>query len=176
MTFIVVGNSTWLNQQCFKDKKKIKLEVHVECQGTRQNIHFVVSHIYSHNSNYLDICSAVVANRTEPNLSDVFEAFRDLGVNLSELAEFTHEVESIPPPQPIPRYPIPRSSTHIYHAPPSGGQSGAARRSRTGSLSSEDEFDRDHIPPYLPPLPLEKEEEKGKQSCTCTCTCTHMYM
>lgn len=114
---------------------------------------------------YVDLCPFVLANRTEPNLSDVFEAFCDLGVNLSELSEFTREVESIPPPQPIPRYPIPRSSTHIYHAPSPGGQSGVARRSRTGSLSSEDESDRDHIPPYLPPLPLEKEEEKGEQSC-----------
>ena len=102
-----------------------------------------------------------LANRTEANVSDVFQAFRDLGVNISELEEFKREVESVPPPQPVPRYPIPRSSTHVYHAPSSGGKPGVTRRSRTGSLSSEDESDRDHIPPYLPPLPLEEEEEKG---------------
>ena len=102
------------------------------------------------------------ANRTEPNLADVFQAFRDLGINLSDLAEFTREVESLPPPEPIPHYPVPRSSTHIYHAPSGGGKPAAtSRRARTGSLSSEDESDRDHIPPYLPPLPLEAEEEKG---------------
>ena len=103
----------------------------------------------------------LLANRTEPNLADVFEAFRDLGINLSDLAEFTREVESVPPPEPIPRYPIPRSSTHIYHAPSGGKPAAASRRARTGSLSSEDEWDRDHIPPYLPPLPLEADEEKG---------------
>ena len=102
-----------------------------------------------------------LANRTEPNLADVFEAFRDLGINLSDLAEFTREVESVPPPEPIPRYPIPRSSTHIYHAPSGGKPAAANRRARMGSLSSEDELDRDHIPPYLPPLPLEADEEKG---------------
>ena len=101
------------------------------------------------------------ANRTEPNLADVFQAFRDLGINLSDLAEFTQEVESLPPPEPIPRYPVPRSSTHIYHAPSGGKPAVAGRRARTGSLSSEDESDRDHIPPYLPPLPLEAEEDKG---------------
>ena len=100
------------------------------------------------------------ANRTEPNLSDVFQAFRDLGVNLSELSEFTREVESVAPAQTVPCYPVPRKSTHIYHTP-SGGKPAVARRARTGSLSSEDESDRDHIPPYLPPLPLEAEEEKG---------------
>jgi hypothetical protein len=106
----------------------------------------------------------LLANRTEPNLADVFEAFRDLGIDLSDLAEFTREVESVPPPEPIPRYPVPRSSTHVYHTP-SGGKPAAtaSRRARTGSLSSEDESDRDHIPPYLPPLPLEAEEEKGSE-------------
>ena len=120
---------------------------------------------------YMYLCY-LPANRTEPNLADVFQAFRDLGINISDLAEFTQEVESLPPPEPIPRYPVPRSSTHVYHAP-SGGKPAAAtsRRARTGSLSSEDESDRDHIPPYLPPLPLEAEEEKG--TCTCTCTCIH---
>ena len=104
-----------------------------------------------------------VANRTEANLSDVFQAFCDLGVNIPDLEEFMREVESIPPPQPIPRYPVPRSSTHIYHTPSSDGKPAAPRRPRTGSLSSEDEHDREHIPPYLPPLPLEEEEEgKGE--------------
>lgn len=106
------------------------------------------------------------ANRTEPNFADVFQAFRDLGINLSDLAEFTREVESLPPPEPIPRYPVPRSSTHIYHAPSGGKPATAGRRVRTGSLSSEDETDRDHIPPYLPPLPLEAEEEKGTYGLT----------
>ena len=64
-------------------------------------------------------------------------------------------------PEPIPYYPVPRSSTHVYHTP-SGGKPATGRRARTGSLSSEDESDRDHIPPYLPPLPLEAEEEKGR--------------
>ena len=70
-------------------------------------------------------------------------------------------MESVTPPQTIPRYPVPRSSTHVYTAPSGGKPAAVTHRSRTGSLSSEDEYDRDHIPPYLPPLPLEAEDQKG---------------
>lgn len=101
-----------------------------------------------------------LANRTQPNLSDLAQAFRNLGVDLSDLSEFICEVDSAPLEQVVPRFPIPRKSAHIYQGPSSYGET-SKKRSRAPSLSSEDE-EYDHIPPYLPPLPSQViDAEKG---------------
>ena len=91
------------------------------------------------------------ANRTEPNLVDLERAFCHL--------------HSSPLEQKIPRYPIPRDSSHVYSGLASFGES--KRRSRAPSLSSEDE-EYDHIPPYLPALPSQgKDDDKGLFVCVC---------
>ena len=102
---------------------------------------------------------SLVANRTEPNLSDLAQAFGNLGVDLADLSEFLKEVESSPLNPNIPRFPVPRKSSHVYSGPASFGEA-SKRRLRAPSLSSEDE-EYDHIPPYLPPLPSQHEEDKG---------------
>lgn len=104
-----------------------------------------------------------LANRTEPNLCDLSQAFRSLSVDLSDLAEFLREVDSQPLDQRVPRFPASRSSTHIYHGPASFGEV-TRKRSRAPSLSSEDE-EYDHIPPYLPPFPSQRRESvRGEPS------------
>ena len=47
----------------------------------------------------------LTANRTEPNLKDLAQAFADLGIDVAELSEFCREVESTKPTQAIPKYP-----------------------------------------------------------------------
>ena len=94
-------------------------------------------------------------------MSDLSQAFRNLGIDLSGLSDFLEEVECVPLEQKIPRFPVPRPSSHVYYGPTSFGET-SKRRSRAPSLSSEDEDCYDHIPPYFPPLPTaEREEGKG---------------
>lgn len=101
-----------------------------------------------------------LANRTEPNLSDLSRAFHSLGIDLNDLSEFIREVQSAPLEQAIPRFPVPHNSSHVYQGPASYGET-SKKRSRAPSLSSEDE-EYDHIPPYLPPLPSQgTDAERG---------------
>ena len=102
-----------------------------------------------------------IANRTEPNLIDLERAFGNLGIDLPDLSEFHKEVSSSPLEQEVPRFPVPRSSAHVYYGAASFGGT-SKRRSRAPSLSSEDEESYDHIPPYFPPLPT-AAQEKGKE-------------
>ena len=93
-------------------------------------------------------------------MTDLAQAFRVLRIDISDLNEFLEEVESSPLDHQIPRFPIPRNSSHVYHGPTSYGET-SKRRSRAPSLSSEDE-EFDHIPPYLPPLPSQIDADKGE--------------
>ena len=102
------------------------------------------------------------ANRTDPTLGDLQQAFNDLGIHLSDLSDFTREVESLSLIHHIPLYPAPRTSSHIHQLPP--GSETLTRQSRRGSLSSEDEIERERIPSYFPPLPS-KNEDKGPYNC-----------
>ena len=91
-------------------------------------------------------------------------AFSDLGINTAELLEFCREVESQKPPQNIPKYPVPKKSTHVNLSTTTCASTNKrvlqSSRSSTGS-SEEEEDEEGHIPSYLPPLPGKKESEKG---------------
>ena len=91
-------------------------------------------------------------------------AFSDLGINTAELLEFCREVESQKPPQNIPKYPVPKKSTHVNLSTTTCASTNKrvlqSSRSSTGS-SEEEEDEEGHIPSYLPPLPSKKESEKG---------------
>ena len=101
--------------------------------------------------------SLLKANRTEPNLSDLALAFRDLGVNLSEVSEFCREVESNPCAHVVPKYPLTKKSYHVYNGPSSHTM---VRGSRNSSFSSDEE-DEGYIPSYLPPLPQKGDGSNG---------------
>ena len=107
----------------------------------------------------------LTANRTEPNLKDLALAFADLGINVAELSEFCQEVESTKPPQGIPKYPMPRKSTHVNLSATACvvTRKQVSRSSRSSSTSSDEE--EDYIPSYLPPLPS-KLTEKGESTVT----------
>lgn len=116
---------------------------------------------YTHTHTY-------TANRTEPAPSDVAYAFKEMGVSLSDLSIYARLVDSSPLP-PIPCFPLPRHSSHIYSPP-----STPVPRSRPLlSLSEEDEEgeeeEEDIIPPYFPPLPSNKaDDDKGKWCGVCS--------
>ena len=104
------------------------------------------------------------ANRTEPNIQDLAMAFSDLGINTAELLEFCREVESQKPPQDIPKYPVPKKSTHVNLSTPMCASTNkrVLKSSQSSTASSDEEEDEEgHIPSYLPPLPGKKESEKG---------------
>lgn len=54
---------------------------------------------------------ATADGRTEPNLDDLSLAFHDLGILLSELEEFTSNVEPVPFAQRLPQFPVARPSS-----------------------------------------------------------------
>ena len=135
---------------------------------------------YSSHGRYLSACSKTVkqatclsvppsltANRTDPNLTDLNCAFRDLGISVSKLSEFRMEVDSTPLKHHVANFPLKKPSTHVYQ-PSSASVTGStglssrkvSRMSRSSSLTSEEEED-DYIPSYLPPLPSTKGDEKG---------------
>ena len=102
-----------------------------------------------------------LANRTEPNLCDLSQAFQTLDIDLADLSEFLREVESQPLEQKVPKFPVPRNSCHVCYGPASYGES-TKKRPRNPSLSSEDD-EYDHIPPYFPPFPSQNvEQDKGE--------------
>ena len=91
-------------------------------------------------------------------------AFSDLGINTAELLEFCREVESQKPPQDIPKYPVPKKSTHVNLSTPMCASTNkrVLKSSQSSTASSDEEEDEEgHIPSYLPTLPGKKESEKG---------------
>ncbi|CAN7989051.1 unnamed protein product [Ixodes hexagonus] len=83
--------------------------------------------------------------RTEPNLDDLSLAFHDLGILLSELEEFTSNVEPVPFAQRIPQFPVGRPSS-LQHPKP----------------GSRELLHRPHwVHEFLPPMHPELEEEES---------------
>ncbi len=100
----------------------------------------------------------VTANRTDPNLTDLHQAFRDLGISIPDLTEFCSGVDLGKFKRAVPKFPCPKPSSHIYQ--PGGGPGSDASGtnseemvSMSRSLMSEEEG---CISSYLPPLPSVK--------------------
>lgn len=118
-----------------------------------------------------------IAERSEPNLSDVYFAFNELNIVPQELSEYFQNVDVVSPPTVPPTLPIPRSQTHLYN----GSDSKVLRKRVHGLVTSElvtleeenggsagegegegegdDEWEE--IPGYLPPLPKIQKDKIG---------------
>ncbi|CAK1545714.1 unnamed protein product [Leptosia nina] len=82
-------------------------------------------------------------NRTEPNLHDLGLVFRDLHVQLPELAEYTRCVPPVPPPVKTERFPKPKESNLNFLKP---GSHEVVTRPM-------------HVHEHLPPMYPEKERD-----------------
>ncbi|XP_052757958.1 transcription initiation factor TFIID subunit 3 [Galleria mellonella] len=82
-------------------------------------------------------------NRTEPNLHDLGLVFRDLHVQLPELAEYTRCVPSVAPPVNVERFPKPKESNLNFLKP---GSHEVVTRPM-------------HVHEHLPPMYPEKERD-----------------
>ncbi|XP_055509407.1 transcription initiation factor TFIID subunit 3 [Leucoraja erinacea] len=85
--------------------------------------------------------------RTDPVLDDLGQAFKLMGISLSELEDYIHNLEPIGFAHQIPAFPV--SKNNVLQFP----QPGAKR------LGEEKEY----IPEYLPPLISSQEEEEEEQ-------------
>ncbi|XP_061140109.1 transcription initiation factor TFIID subunit 3 [Syngnathus typhle] len=86
--------------------------------------------------------------RTDPVLDDVSQAFRLLGVSLSELDDYVNNLEPVAFPQQLPTFPVAKSN--VLQFPQPGAQFAEERR--------------DYIPDYMPPLvSLQEEEEEDEE-------------
>lgn len=75
--------------------------------------------------------------RTDPVLDDVSQAFRLLGVSLSELEDYVHNLEPVAFTHQTPLFPV--SKNNVLQFPQPGGARDAEER-------------KDYIPDYMPPL------------------------
>ncbi|CAH0402251.1 unnamed protein product [Chilo suppressalis] len=82
-------------------------------------------------------------NRTEPNLHDLGLVFRDLHVQLPELAEYTRSVPPVPPPVTVDKFPKPKDSNLNFLKP---GSHEVVTRPM-------------HVHEHLPPMYPEKERD-----------------
>ncbi|KAJ2954645.1 hypothetical protein O0L34_g2940 [Tuta absoluta] len=82
-------------------------------------------------------------NRTEPNLHDLGLVFRDLNVQVPELAEYTRSVPPVPPPVYIDKFPKPKESNLNFLKP---GSHEVVTRPM-------------HVHEHLPPMYPEKERD-----------------
>ncbi|XP_049578321.1 transcription initiation factor TFIID subunit 3 [Syngnathus scovelli] len=82
--------------------------------------------------------------RTDPVLDDVSQAFRLLGVSLSELDDYVNNLEPVAFPQQLPTFPV--AKNNVLQFPQPGAQFAEERR--------------DYIPDYMPPLVSLQEEEE----------------
>lgn len=74
--------------------------------------------------------------RTDPVLDDVSQAFCLLGVSLSELEDYVHNLEPVAFPQQTPLFPV--SKNNVLQFPQPGARDAEERK--------------DYIPDYMPPL------------------------
>nr|XP_029523229.1 transcription initiation factor TFIID subunit 3-like [Oncorhynchus nerka] len=87
--------------------------------------------------------------RTDPVLDDVGQAFRLLGVSLSELEDYVHNLEPIGFAQQTPLFPLSKNNVLQFPQPGVGVRWDAEER-------------KDYIPDYMPPLvSLQEEEEEA---------------
>ncbi|CAI5665237.1 unnamed protein product [Oreochromis niloticus] len=82
--------------------------------------------------------------RTDPVLDDVSQAFRLLGVSLSELEDYVNNLEPVPFSHQTPLYPV--SKNNVLQFPQPGVRDAEERK--------------DYIPEYMPPLVSLQEEEE----------------
>ncbi|XP_067091425.1 transcription initiation factor TFIID subunit 3 isoform X1 [Osmerus mordax] len=85
--------------------------------------------------------------RTDPVLDDVGQAFRLLGVSLSELEDYVHNLEPVGFAQQTPLFPV--SKNNVLQFPQSGARDAEDRK--------------DYIPDYMPPLVSLQEEEEEEE-------------
>uniref|UniRef100_A0A8C7G9W5 Transcription initiation factor TFIID subunit 3 n=1 Tax=Oncorhynchus kisutch TaxID=8019 RepID=A0A8C7G9W5_ONCKI len=87
--------------------------------------------------------------RTDPVLDDVGQAFRLLGVSLSELEDYVHNLEPVGFAQQTPLFPLSKNNVLQFPQPGVGVRWDAEER-------------KDYIPDYMPPLvSLQEEEEEA---------------
>jgi hypothetical protein len=77
--------------------------------------------------------------RTDPVLDDVGQAFRLLGVSLSELEDYVHNLEPVGFAQQTPLFPLSKNNVLQFPQPGVGVRWDAEER-------------KDYIPDYMPPL------------------------
>ncbi|XP_077600974.1 transcription initiation factor TFIID subunit 3-like isoform X2 [Stigmatopora nigra] len=82
--------------------------------------------------------------RTDPVLDDVSQAFRLLGVSLSELDDYVNNLEPVAFPQQLPAFPIGKNNVLQFPQP--------------GTFHFDER--KDYIPDYMPPLVSLQEEEE----------------
>ncbi|GAA6223992.1 transcription initiation factor TFIID subunit 3 [Lates japonicus] len=85
--------------------------------------------------------------RTDPVLDDVSQAFRLLGVSLSELEDYVHNLEPVSFAHQTPLFPV--SKNNVLQFPQSGARDTEERK--------------DYIPDYMPPLVSLQEEEEEEE-------------
>ncbi|XP_023283562.1 transcription initiation factor TFIID subunit 3 [Seriola lalandi dorsalis] len=85
--------------------------------------------------------------RTDPVLDDVSQAFRLLGVSLSELEDYVHNLEPVAFAHQTPLFPV--SKNNVLQFPQPGARDAEERK--------------DHIPDYMPPLVSLQEEEEEEE-------------
>ncbi|XP_028287672.1 transcription initiation factor TFIID subunit 3 [Parambassis ranga] len=85
--------------------------------------------------------------RTDPVLDDVSQAFRLLGVSLSELEDYVHNLEPVPFTHQTPLFPV--SKNNVLQFPQPGARDAEERK--------------DYIPDYMPPLVSLQEEEEEEE-------------
>uniref|UniRef100_A0A3Q2YXY8 Transcription initiation factor TFIID subunit 3 n=1 Tax=Hippocampus comes TaxID=109280 RepID=A0A3Q2YXY8_HIPCM len=85
--------------------------------------------------------------RTDPVLDDVSQAFRLLGVSLSELDDYVNNLEPVAFPQQLPTFPVGKNNVLQFPQP--------------GALLAEER--KEEIPDYMPPLVSLQEEEEEEE-------------
>uniref|UniRef100_A0A1A8DCU8 Transcription initiation factor TFIID subunit 3 n=2 Tax=Nothobranchius TaxID=28779 RepID=A0A1A8DCU8_NOTKA len=85
--------------------------------------------------------------RTDPVLDDVSQAFRLMGVNLSELEDYVHNLEPVSFAHQTPLFPM--SKNNVLQFPQPGVRDAEERK--------------DYIPDYMPPLVSLQEEEEEEE-------------
>jgi len=92
--------------------------------------------LYMEEIGYSSHLYAEHASRVESNYHDINRAFEDLGVSIQDLHAFATQVEELPFPKAVPKFPLPKKETP-----------------RTPELREPEEPLPPHIPPFLPPFP-----------------------
>ncbi|XP_062246020.1 transcription initiation factor TFIID subunit 3 [Platichthys flesus] len=85
--------------------------------------------------------------RTDPVLDDVSQAFRLLGVSLSELEDYVHNLEPVAFTHQTPLFPV--SKNNVLQFPQPGARDAEERK--------------DYIPDHMPPLVSLQEEEEEEE-------------
>ena len=105
-----------------------------------------------------------LANRSLCNLDDLALAFDEFQIRLPSLQEYLDEVDQLPFPHEIFKFPVKQPNKHVYES----SVLPVPTRSTWIGENFDDYDDEDEeawsplIPAYLPPLPSKEETEKGQ--------------